>query len=67
MMTMLAIGHMSLTFRFIFVTLALLCFIFGALGYQTNWFRLEMLAAGFVFLTFGIWWWDLFADVINTN
>lgn len=65
MTAILAIGHMSLTFRFIFVSVALLCFLFGALGYQTNWFRLEALAAGFVFLTIGLWWWDLLADVIN--
>jgi hypothetical protein len=67
MTTMLAIGHMSLTFRFIFVTLGLLCFVAGALGYQTNWFRLEMTTMGLAFITVGIWWWDLFADVVNTN
>ena len=65
MTSILAIGHMGLTFRFIFVTLGLLCFVAGMVGYKTNWFRLEMTCAGLAFITFAIWWWDLFADVVN--
>jgi hypothetical protein len=67
MTVVLAIEHMGLTFRFIIVTLGLLAFVAGALGYQTNWFRLEMMAVGLALITFAIWWWDLFADVVNQN
>jgi hypothetical protein len=67
MTAILALAHMSLTFRFIFVTLGLLCFIVGAIGWRANWARLELTAAGLAFITLAIWWWDLLADVINQN
>jgi len=64
-MTILAINHMSLTFRFIFVSLGFACFILAAVGWRANWARLELTAAGLAFITLAIWWWDLFADVVN--
>jgi hypothetical protein len=63
----LAIAHMSLTFRFILVTAGLVCFLLAAIGWRANWARLELTAAGLAFITIALWWWDLFADVINQN
>ena len=63
-MTLLALSPMSNTFRFIFVTIGLLLFIFSGIAWHSNRGRLELTALGLAAVFFPMWW-DLLALVVN--